>query len=70
MTKTKPPRTRIEIYKAKDGWRFRAIAGNGRNIGASEQGIKQKRYCIQRAERQFPKLPVIIIDADGSWEAA
>lgn len=79
-TKTKPrsraellklPRKRLEVYKAKDGWRFRAIAGNGRTVGASEEGIKQRAYAIRRAERQFPELEVIIVNTvDGSWEPA
>lgn len=71
MTKIKTkPRIRTELYKAKDGWHFRAIAGNGRIVGASEEGIKQRAYQLRRAASQFPDRPVIIVDADGSWEPA
>lgn len=66
-TKTvKPPRARIELYKAPDGWRFRAKAGNGRTNGASEQGIKQRAYQAKRAHKQFPDLPVFVVDDDGT----
>lgn len=68
MPKTKnPPRRRLELYKAEDGWRFRAIAGNSKIIGASEEGVKQRAYAIRRAVRQFPDMPVIIANA-GTWE--
>lgn len=79
MTKTKPrsrlelirlPRTRLELYRTHDGWRFRAIAGNGKIVGASEEGIKQRKYAINRAVRQFSDRPVIIVDSDGTWELA
>lgn len=71
---TKKPRKRLEIYKAKDGWRFRAIAGNGKIVGGSEEGIKQRTYAVRRAARQFPDfadLAIVVIDADGEqtvWE--
>lgn len=68
MAKLTKPRVRLEIYRAKDGWRFRAIAGNGRNVGASEEGVKQRAYAIRRAVRQFPNRPVIIVYPDGTWE--
>lgn len=69
MTKTqKKPRARVELYPASDGWRFRAIAANGRKIGMAEEGIKQAAYQAKRAHRQFPDLPIIIVDAEGNWE--
>lgn len=55
------PRARIEIFKATDGWRYRAKAGNSRIIGTSEEGHKSKKYQAIKAMKLYPDLPIFII---------
>lgn len=45
----------IKLWKAADGWRWSAIAGNNRVVGASEQGHKRKWYAKRKARAQFGK---------------
>jgi len=41
-----------EFYKDNsDKWRWRRIASNGRNVGASSQGYVNKSDCIENAVR-------------------
>lgn len=55
------PREKIVVWKAEDGWRYVAKAGNNRTIGASEQGHKSKKYQAQKAMKAHPGLPIFIV---------
>ena len=45
---------KIELYQdTKNEWRWRRIAVNGRNVGASSEGYVEKSDCLDNAERQF-----------------
>ena len=49
MTKTGDKR---EIYKDKAGeWRWRCIAPNGKEVGASSEGYKNRGDCLENAKR-------------------
>ena len=42
--------TKCEFYQdARDKWRWRRVAKNGRIIGASSQGYVNKSACIENA---------------------
>lgn len=67
----KKPSPRIELYAdaGGNGWRYRAIARNGREDGASEEP-KTKRYLVARqAARRYPDRTIIVVNADGTWQA-
>ena len=41
-----------EIYQdSKKEWRWRRIARNGKNVGSSNEGYKNKADCIANARR-------------------
>jgi len=41
-----------EFYKdSKEEWRWRRIASNGKIVGASTEGYKNKQNCINNAKR-------------------
>ena len=40
-----------EIYKARDGWRWRRTAPNGNIVGASTEAYVNKSDCIANARR-------------------
>lgn len=45
---------KIEIYQDKKGeYRWRRIATNGQNVGASSEGYNRKSDCLDNAKRQF-----------------
>jgi len=43
---------RIIVYSAKDGWRWRAVARNGRIVGDGAEAYTRKRSAV-RAARAF-----------------
>ena len=50
-----PRGVRVTVYKDGDGrYRWRAVAGNNRITGASEQGYRSKRWAKHKARKQFP----------------
>lgn len=51
---------RVTVYKAADGWRYRAQASNWRIIEASEQGFAQKRSVLARVAQRFPGVEVVV----------
>lgn len=53
--------TRVELYKAPDGWRWRAKSGNHRVVGSSEEAHRAKWYARRKALRQFPGAEVVTI---------
>ena len=49
--KFKTPET-VEVYQDADGrWRWRAVAGNGKVLDASEQSYATKYYANGKAQR-------------------
>jgi uncharacterized protein YegP (UPF0339 family) len=43
----------LEVYKDKAGeWRWKRIAPNNREVGASTEGYKNRRDCEANAKRQ------------------
>lgn len=46
-----------EIYQdSKNEWRWTHTARNGRIVGASTEGYKERRQCLQNAVRNGYKL--------------
>jgi len=52
--------TRVEIYKADDGWRWRFMAANGKILAASGESYSTKSNC----KRSIDKLLSAIWMAD------
>jgi len=49
---------KVEVYKDNQGeWRWRQIAPNGKVVGGSTQGYKNKQDCIENANRNGVKIP-------------
>jgi uncharacterized protein YegP (UPF0339 family) len=40
-------RPRVQIWKARDGWRWRLLAGNGRLIAESGEGYTRRRDAVR-----------------------
>lgn len=51
---------RVVIYKGSESglWRWRAVAGNNRVIGASDQGFRFRWYAVRKARSAFPDARV------------
>lgn len=50
----------VEIYRSHDGWRWRAIAGNG-EIVAQGEAHPRKWNAKRAARRLFPGSPVRVV---------
>jgi uncharacterized protein YegP (UPF0339 family) len=51
---------KIELYKDKKGeWRWKRIAINGNNVGASSEGYVKKSDCLDNAQRQFVECEIL-----------
>lgn len=48
--------TRIVLYKARDGWRWRLLAKNGKIIAASSEAFVSKRNAHDNAWRTYVGL--------------
>ena len=47
-----------EFYKdARREWRWQRVASNGRIVGSSNEGYKNKADCIKNAVRNGYKVP-------------
>jgi uncharacterized protein YegP (UPF0339 family) len=46
---------KITVYRAADGWRWRARADNGEIVSESAEAYKNKSYAIEAAERFGPR---------------
>lgn len=60
---------RVEVYptrrKQANGeyrqeWAWRIVARNGKNIGASGESFKHKKYAIKNADRSYPDIPLFV----------
>jgi hypothetical protein len=40
----------IEVYQAKDGWRFRVIGADGKSVAIGVQGFAKKEDCLAAVE--------------------
>jgi uncharacterized protein YegP (UPF0339 family) len=40
----------IEVYQAKDGWRFRVVNEEGKSIAIGTQGFEKKEDCLAAIE--------------------
>lgn len=51
---------KIEIYQDKKGeYRWRRLATNGQNVGASSEGYVKKSDCVDNAKRQFVECEMV-----------
>lgn len=51
---------RIELWEGLDSrWYFHKISRNGKIVGDSSQGYKEKRYAKVAIKREHPSLPVV-----------
>jgi uncharacterized protein YegP (UPF0339 family) len=46
---------KITVYRAVDGWRWRAQADNGELVSESGEAYENKSYAIEAAERFGPR---------------
>lgn len=49
--------TDVEVYKADDGWRWRAKAGNG-EIVASGESYERRADLLDLVERMYPDAEI------------
>lgn len=49
---------RVELYRAGDGWRWRALAGNGEIVAQGEAHTRM-RDAMRAARAVFPDVPVV-----------
>jgi uncharacterized protein YegP (UPF0339 family) len=58
----RPRAKRVTIYRDSEGqWRYRAVAGNWREIGASEEGHVQKGYVLRKVAALYPGVEIIVV---------
>lgn len=47
----------VKVYKDSSGeWRWRRVAGNGKNVSTSGEGFISKSYAIDSAQRMNPDI--------------
>jgi hypothetical protein len=69
----KPPRPKsqfpyvFDVYRAKDGWRWRLFARNGRVIAESGEAYKRKAGAIKGCEA-IQYMHGSTISVEGMWE--
>lgn len=51
----------VKIYKAKDGWRWRSKAGNGRKVACSGEAFSDKTEA-RRAAIRMTKAKFVFVD--------
>ena len=61
MPRLRMPRpVRVEIIRGHDGdYYWRAVAGNHRVVGASEEGCFSKWYCKRKARKVWPQAEIV-----------
>jgi uncharacterized protein YegP (UPF0339 family) len=52
----------IRVYRAIDGWRWRAEAANGEVVSESGEAYENKSWAIQSAKKFGPTNAVIFTD--------
>lgn len=59
-TMTRARAHKLLVYPGKDGkFYWRAVARNGREVGASEQGYARRAYARHKAIAAYPDVPTI-----------
>jgi uncharacterized protein YegP (UPF0339 family) len=53
---------KIRVYRAIDGWRWRAEAANGEVVSESGEAYENKSWAIQSAKKFGPTNAVIFTD--------
>jgi len=53
----------IEVFRADDGWRWHAKAGNGEIVAEGEQHTRMGD-AIRAAAAVFPDTPIVQLDDD------
>lgn len=49
-------RSKVVVWKAKDGWRWRAVAANGRIVGEGGEGYSSRRKAVAGWQACFRAL--------------
>ena len=57
------PTGKIRLYKAKDGWRWRAVAGNGRIVAESGEAYNGRIRCAGAAADYGPHGWPVVYEA-------
>src|SRR5215207_1331342 len=47
----------IEVYQAKDGWRYRVVNADGKSVAIGVQGFAKKEDCLAAVETLKMLLP-------------
>jgi len=53
-------KTRVEVYKSRKGWRFRAKSQNNKVIGQG-QAYTRKHDAARGARRSFPDAEIVYL---------
>lgn len=53
---------RVTVYKAADGWRWRAQGGNWKIIDASEEGKRSKKRVVDHVVALYPNAEILVED--------
>jgi uncharacterized protein YegP (UPF0339 family) len=63
----KPKRDKIQIYRAADGWRWRATANNNRTIADGAEAF-DSQYNAERSAEDFikRKFKIVILGNSGN----
>lgn len=54
---------RLEVYRAEDGWRWRAKARNHETVGVGE-AYGNRRDLLDMLAGSFEGIPIVELDAD------
>jgi uncharacterized protein YegP (UPF0339 family) len=58
---------KITVYRAQDGWRWRARAVNGEIVSESGEAYENKSYALEAARRFGPADAEI--ELEDEWES-
>jgi uncharacterized protein YegP (UPF0339 family) len=59
---------KITVYRAADGWRWRARAANGEIVSESREAYENKSYAIEAAERFGPREAEMEFEFESEFE--
>jgi uncharacterized protein YegP (UPF0339 family) len=59
---------KITVYRAADGWRWRAQADNGEIVSESGEAYENKSYAIEAAERFDPRDAQMEFEFESEFE--
>ncbi len=63
---------KIEVYQAKDGWRWRKVGGNGKITADSGEAYSSKSGALDAAkDERAAQVPLLVVlDEEGEEEPA